>query len=92
MPYLGRRLSDVARDAGALDLNSDAAFEAVFDFFAVNDGEISIITHYGNEATIGAVLPPTHHGDLHRRADAGPRTKAASAGARSISKGATHGP
>jgi N-acyl-D-amino-acid deacylase len=50
--YLGRRLSDIARDAGAVDLNSDAAFEAVFDFFAVNDGEISIITHYGNEATM----------------------------------------
>ncbi|MGA2894150.1 MAG: hypothetical protein ABSE22_14885 [Xanthobacteraceae bacterium] len=50
--YLGRRLSDVARDAGAIDPNSDAAFEAVFDFFAVNDGEIAIITHYGNEATL----------------------------------------
>ncbi len=49
---LGRRLGDVARDAGALDLNSDAAFDAVFDFFAVNDGEIAIITHYGNEATM----------------------------------------
>ena len=50
--YLGKRLSDVARDAGAADLDSDAAFAAVFDFFADNDGEISIITHYGNEATV----------------------------------------
>jgi len=50
--YLGRRLSDVARDAGALDPDSDAAFEAVFDFFAANDGEIAIISHYGNEATV----------------------------------------
>ena len=50
--YLGRRLGDVARDAGATDLDSDAAYEAVFDFYAANDGEIAIITHYGNEATM----------------------------------------
>jgi len=50
--YLGRRLGDVARDAGAADLDSDAAYEAVFDFYAANDGEIAIITHYGNEATM----------------------------------------
>ena len=50
--YLGRRLGDVARDAGAADLATDAAFAAVFDFYAANDGEIAIITHYGNEATM----------------------------------------
>ena len=50
--WLGRRLGDVARAAGAADLNSDAAFAAVFDFYAANDGEIAIITHYGNEATM----------------------------------------
>jgi N-acyl-D-amino-acid deacylase len=50
--WLGRRLGDVARDAGAADPRSDAAFAAVFDFYAANDGEIGIITHYGNEATM----------------------------------------
>jgi N-acyl-D-amino-acid deacylase len=50
--HLGKRLSDIAREAGAPDPDSDAAYEAVFDFFADNDGEISIITHYGNEATV----------------------------------------
>jgi N-acyl-D-amino-acid deacylase len=50
--YLGKRLSDVAREAGAPDPDSDAAFDAVFNFFADNDGEIAIITHYGNEATV----------------------------------------
>jgi len=50
--YLGRRLSDVALDAGIADIESDAAYEAVFDFFFQNEGEISIITHYGNEATV----------------------------------------
>jgi N-acyl-D-amino-acid deacylase len=50
--YLGKRLSDVARDAGASDLDSDAAYDAVFDFFTDNEGEVSIITHYGNEATV----------------------------------------
>ena len=50
--YLGKRLSDVARKAGAPDPDSDAAYDAIFDFFAENDGEISIITHYGNEATV----------------------------------------
>ena len=50
--WLGRRLGDVARAAGAADLDSDAAFAAVFDFFAANAGEIAIITHYGNEATM----------------------------------------
>ena len=50
--YLGKRLSDVAREAGAPDPESDAGYNAVFDFFADNDGEIAIITHYGNEATV----------------------------------------
>jgi N-acyl-D-amino-acid deacylase len=50
--FLGRRLGDVARAAGAVDLASDAAFEAVFDFYVANEGEIAIITHYGNDATV----------------------------------------
>jgi N-acyl-D-amino-acid deacylase len=50
--WLGRRLGDVARNAGAVDLESDAAYEAVFDFYVKNEGEIAIITHYGNEATV----------------------------------------
>ena len=50
--YLGLRLADVARAAGAADPNGEAAYEAVFDFFAENDGEIAIITHYGNDATV----------------------------------------
>jgi N-acyl-D-amino-acid deacylase len=50
--FLGRRLSDVARAAGAEDPTSEAAFGSVFDFFAVNAGEIAIISHYGNDATM----------------------------------------
>ncbi|MBL0277742.1 MAG: hypothetical protein IPQ24_16965 [Anaeromyxobacter sp.] len=50
--FLGQRLGDVARAAGVADLASDAAFQAVFDFFRDNAGEIAIITHYGNEATV----------------------------------------
>jgi N-acyl-D-amino-acid deacylase len=50
--WLGRRLGDVARAAGAADLDSDAAFDAVFDFYLANRGEVAIITHYGNEATV----------------------------------------
>jgi N-acyl-D-amino-acid deacylase len=50
--FLGRRLGDVARAAGVEDLASDAAYQAVFDFYAANAGEIAIITHYGNEATV----------------------------------------
>jgi N-acyl-D-amino-acid deacylase len=50
--WLGRRLGDVARAAGAGELDSDDAYSAVFDFFAANSGEIAIITHYGNEATM----------------------------------------
>jgi N-acyl-D-amino-acid deacylase len=50
--WLGKRLGDVARAAGVADLDSVAAFEAVFDFFLANQGEVAIITHYGNEATV----------------------------------------
>jgi N-acyl-D-amino-acid deacylase len=50
--FLGKRLGDVARAAGAPDLRSDAALEAVFDFYVANAGEIAIISHYGNEATV----------------------------------------
>lgn len=50
--FLGKRLGDVARAAGAPDLASDAAFDAVFDFFSANAGEVTIITHYGNDATV----------------------------------------
>lgn len=50
--FLGQRLGDVARAAGAPDLRSDAAFEAVLDFYVANEAEIAIISHYGNEATV----------------------------------------
>jgi N-acyl-D-amino-acid deacylase len=50
--WLGKRLGDVARAAGAIDLDSVPAFEAVFDFFLENEGEVAIISHYGNEATV----------------------------------------
>ena len=50
--FLGRRLADVARAAGAADRDSAEAFDAVFDFFAANAGEIAIISHYGNDATM----------------------------------------
>ncbi len=50
--FLGKRLADVAAAAGHADPESRGAFEAVFDFYAANRGEIGIITHYGNEATV----------------------------------------
>ncbi len=50
--FLGRRLSDVARAAGVQDLMGEAAFGSVFDFFAANAGEVAIISHYGNDATV----------------------------------------
>jgi N-acyl-D-aspartate/D-glutamate deacylase len=50
--FLGGRLGDVARAAGCPDLDSFGAYEAVFDFYRENRGEIGIITHYGNEATV----------------------------------------
>ena len=50
--FLGKRLGDVARAAGHPDLDSFGAYEAVFDFYVANQGEIGIITHYGNDATV----------------------------------------
>ncbi|HYG86760.1 MAG TPA: hypothetical protein VD978_10920 [Azospirillum sp.] len=50
--FLGRRLGDVARARGAADLDSRAAFDAVFDFYAENEAEIGIISHYGNDLTV----------------------------------------
>jgi N-acyl-D-amino-acid deacylase len=52
--FLGRRLADVARAAGQADLESLGAYEAVFDFFVANALDVSIITHYGNDATMEA--------------------------------------
>jgi len=50
--FLGGRLSDVVTAAGIADPEGEAAYNAVFDFFAENDGEIAIISHYGNDATV----------------------------------------
>ena len=50
--FLGGRLSDVVKAAAIADPEGEAAYNAVFDFFAENDGEISIISHYGNDATV----------------------------------------
>jgi len=50
--FLGKRLSDVALARGINDLTSDGAYRAVFDFYLENAGEIGIITHYGNDATV----------------------------------------
>jgi N-acyl-D-amino-acid deacylase len=50
--FLGKRLGDVARVAGHADLSSYEAYEAVFDFFVENQGEISIITYSGNEGIV----------------------------------------
>ncbi|MDX1527445.1 MAG: hypothetical protein R3337_02385 [Gammaproteobacteria bacterium] len=50
--FLGKRLGDVARASGQPDLDSFGAYEAVFDFYVANRGEIGIITHYGNDATV----------------------------------------
>ncbi len=50
--FLGRRLADVAAAAGHPDPESRGAYDAVLDFYVANDGEIGIITHYGNEATV----------------------------------------
>jgi len=50
--FLGKRLRDVARAAGHADLESRAPFEAVFDFYVSNQGDIGIITHHGNEPTV----------------------------------------
>lgn len=50
--FLGKRFSDVVLAAGVSDLNSIEAHDAVCDFFLHNRGEVSIISHYGNEATV----------------------------------------
>jgi len=50
--FLGKRLSDVAAAAGCKDPHSARAYDAVFDFYLENEGEVGIITHYGNEATV----------------------------------------
>jgi N-acyl-D-amino-acid deacylase len=50
--HLGGRLSDVVRAAGITNFDSDAAYDAIFDFFVENEGEIAIITHYGNDFTV----------------------------------------
>ncbi len=47
--FVGKRLGEVARRAGAPDLSSRAAYEAVFDFFVAHELEITIISHYGSE-------------------------------------------
>lgn len=50
--FLGKRMGDVARARKQADLSSFGAFDAVCDFFIANMGEVTIITHYGNEATM----------------------------------------
>ena len=50
--FLGKRFSDVVSAAGVTDLNSVEAHDAVCDFFLHNRGEVAIISHYGNEATV----------------------------------------
>jgi N-acyl-D-aspartate/D-glutamate deacylase len=50
--FLGLRLADVARAAGAAEPESDAGYEAVLDFHVANGGDVAIITHYGNDATV----------------------------------------
>jgi len=50
--FLGKRLADVAAAAGHPDPASRGAHDAVLDFYLANEGEIGIITHYGNEATV----------------------------------------
>ena len=50
--FLGRRLSEVVRAAGVADLASMEAHDAVCDFFLHNRGEVSIIRHYGDDATM----------------------------------------
>ena len=50
--FLGKRFSDVVLAAGVTDMSSEEAHDAVCDFFLDNRGEVSIISHYGNEATV----------------------------------------
>ncbi len=48
--FLGKRLGDVTRAAGHADLESRAPFEAVFDFYVSNQGDIGIITQHPRAA------------------------------------------
>ncbi len=50
--FLGKRFSDVVLAAGVTDMQSIEAHDAVCDFFLHNRGEVSIISHYGDEATV----------------------------------------
>ena len=50
--FLGKRFSDVVHAAGVTDMTSEAAHDAVCDFFLLNRGEVSIISHYGDEVTV----------------------------------------
>ena len=50
--FLGKRFSDVVLAAGVTDMSSIEAHDAVCDFFLDNRGEVAIISHYGNEATV----------------------------------------
>ena len=50
--FLGKRFSDVVLAEGITDMASIEAHDAVCDFFLHNRGEVSIISHYGNEATV----------------------------------------
>ncbi len=50
--FLGKRFSDVVHAAGVRDMSSIEAHDAVCDFFLLNRGEVAIISHYGNEATV----------------------------------------
>ena len=50
--FLGKRFSDVVLAAGVTDMTSVEAQDAVCDFYLLNRGEVSIISHYGNEATV----------------------------------------
>ncbi len=50
--FLGKRFSDVVLAAGVTDMESIEAHDAVCDFFLHNRGDVSIISHYGDEATV----------------------------------------
>ena len=88
---LGRRLGDVARAAGVADLDSDEAFAAAFDFFAANAGEIAIISHYGNDATMERFFRRPTMAICTDGLDAGAGTEAASALARVVPESVAHG-
>jgi N-acyl-D-amino-acid deacylase len=50
--FLGKRLGDVARAKGVTDVEGKDAFNALFDFFVANRGEVAIITHFGSDVTV----------------------------------------